>query len=128
MEQFDPFVVAEIILRALAKAKFRNTNKIVIDSQIVYNHPEKASDLRKTIDLLHDYSISNKAVNTIVIVALLADVEQCTAEVTIKKIHTKKEHSLNIFLRGEIKRVLYHAFLNYLHEKLGFEDGISEES
>lgn len=128
MEQFDIFLVAEMILRALAKAKFKNTVKIVVDDQILYNHPEKASDLRKTIDLLHDYSISTKTGNTIVIIALLADVEQCTAEVTIKKVHTKKEHSLDIFLRGEIKRVLYHAFLNYLYEKLGLEDSLSKES
>jgi len=118
-EHFNINHVADIILRALAKAKFRNTRKIVVDGKTLYNHPEISSDLRKTIDIF-EKSVINDA-KYIEISATLADVEKCTAEIKIKKIRRKKEHSIDIMLKGEIKRELYHVFCNYLVEKLGLE-------
>lgn len=120
-EHFDLFTIAEIMMRALAKAKFRNTVRIVVDKKILYNHPEVTSDLRKTIDLLQENSHTMKKGSTIEITAILADIEKCTAEVKIKKVHKKKDHSIDIYMQGEIKRELYHTFVNYLSEKLGFE-------
>jgi hypothetical protein len=126
-EHFDLFSIADIMLRALAKAKFRNTVRIVVDKRILYDHPEVTSDLRKTIDLLQENSHVIKKSKTIQVTAILADIEKCTAEVKIKKVHKRKDHSIDIFMRGEIKRELYHAFLNYLSEKLGFErDSLDE--
>jgi hypothetical protein len=128
-EHFDLFNIAEIMMRALAKAKFRNTVKIVVDKKILYNHPEVTSDLRKTIDLLQDNSRNLKTSNSVIITAILADVEKCTAEVKIMKVHKKKDHSIDIFFRGEIKRELYHTFLNYLSGKLGLErDSLNDNS
>jgi hypothetical protein len=40
-EDFDLISKAELILRALAKAKFRNIAKLVVDGKTLYNHPEK---------------------------------------------------------------------------------------
>ena len=120
-EHFELFSIADIILRALAKAKFRNTVRIVVDKRILYDHPEVTSDLRKTIDLLEESSQAVKEGKTIEITAILADVEKCTAEIKIRKIHKIKEHSVDIMMKGEIKRELYNTFLNYLGEKLGIE-------
>jgi len=119
VEHFDIINVANLILRALAKAKFKNTRKIIIDKKTVYNHPEIGSDLRKTIDII-DKTKANNA-RTIELSATLKDIEKCTAEIKIKKIHKRKDHSIDIMLRGEIKRELYHIFCNYLIEKLGIE-------
>ena len=124
-EHFEIIHIAELILRALAKAKFRNIGKIVVDGKTLYSHPEIASDLRKTIDLLEKSSLDNA--RYIEISATLADVEKCTAEIKIQKIHRKKEHSIDILMKGEIKRELYHAFCNYLSEKLDVEkESLSE--
>jgi len=119
-EHFEIISTAEIILRALAKAKFRNTVKIVVDRKILYRHPEVTSDLRKTIDILKDSSIAKDS-KIIEITAILADVEKCTAEVKIKKIHKIEEHSIDILIKGEIKSELYNAFVNYLCEKFGIK-------
>lgn len=122
MENFDLIPTAELLLRALAKAKFRNTVKIVVDGKTLYDHPEKKSDLRKTIDGFSGFSHNIKDGKTIEITAVLADVEKCTARIKIKKIHSKKEHSADIQMKGEIKKELYHTFLNYLDEKLGIKE------
>jgi len=124
-EDFDMFSKAELILRALAKAKFRNIAKLVVDGKTVYNHPEKKSDLRKTIDEIDEFSheISNR--KSIKITAILADAEKCTANIEIKRIHSKKEHSVDIQVKGEIKKELYHTFLNYLNKNLCLKEELS---
>ena len=121
-EDFDLSSKAELILRGLAKAKFKNIAKLVVDSKTLYNHPEKKSDLRKTIDGIGEFAHKIKDGKSIDITAILADIEKCTANIKIKKIHSKKEHSVDIQMKGEIKKELYHTFLNYLDQNIGFKE------
>lgn len=121
-EQFNLFAVADILLRALAKAKFRNTIRINIDKKILYSHPEVSSDLRKTVDGLKEYQHMISQGKVLEIIARLDDVEKCTAEVHIRKIHDQKDHAIEVLMRGKIRRSLYHAFLNYLNEKLDIKN------
>ena len=121
-EDFDLLPATELILRGLAKAKFRNTARIVVDGKTLYEHPEKKSDLRKTIDDISDFSDGIKKGKTVEVTAILADVEKCTAIINIKKIHSKKEHSVDIQIKGKIRKETYHTFLNYLDEKLGVKE------
>lgn len=121
-EDFDLLPTAELILRGLAKAKFRNTAKIVVDGKTLYEHPEKKSDLRKTIDNIDEYSSEISKGKNIVITAILADVEKCTATIKISKIHSVKEHSVDIQIKGKIRKDIYHTFLNYLNEKIGLKE------
>lgn len=121
-EDFELLPTAELILRGLAKAKFRNTAKIVVDKKILYEHPEKKSDLRKTIDGINEFSNEIKNGKNLEITAILTDVEKCTAIVKISKIHSKKEHSVEIQIKGKIRRETYHTFLNYLKEKIGLKE------
>ena len=122
MEDFKLLPTAELILRGLAKAKFRNTAKIVVDGKILYEHPEKKSDLRRTIDDISDFSDEINNGNNLEITAILSDVEKSTARIIIKKIHSKKEHSIDILIKGKIRRDIYHIFINYLNEKIGLKD------
>ena len=55
-EDFELLPTAELILRGLAKAKFNNTAKISVDGITLYEHPEKKSDLRKTLYNIDEYS------------------------------------------------------------------------
>jgi len=91
-EDFEIFPTAELILRGLAKAKFRNTAKIVVDNKVLYEHPEDKSDLRDTIDRINEFSEEVSQAKNLEITAILDDVEDATAVIKIKKIHSKKEH------------------------------------
>lgn len=121
-ESFDLFSSCELILRGLAKAKFKNLAKIVVDGKKVYDHPEIKSDLRKTIDDFKEFSKDIKSAKSIEIVAILADVEKATATIRIKKVHSVKEHSVDIQIDGKIRSDVYHTFLNYIDEKIGLKD------
>jgi len=125
-EDFDLISKIELIMRALAKAKFRNIGKLIVDRKTLYNHPEEKSDLRKTIDGIGEYSNEIKDGKFVEITAILSEIEECTAIVTIKKIHSKKEHSVDIQFKGEIERELYHTFLNYVDRNLGIKEESSQ--
>jgi len=120
-EDFELYSTSELILRGLAKAKFRNLSKIVVDGKKLYDHPEIKSDLRKTIDDFSSFSEQIKTGNNIEIIAILADIEKATADIKINKIHGKKEHSVNIQIKGKIRKDIYHTFLNYINEKIGLK-------
>jgi hypothetical protein len=121
-EDFELLPTAELILRGLAKAKFKNTAKIVVDGTTLYEHPEKKTDLRKTIDDNSEFSSQITEGKTVEITAILADVEKCTATIKINKIHSVKEHSVDIQIKGMIRKEIYHTFLNYLNEKIGLKE------
>jgi len=121
-EDFELLPTAELILRGLAKAKFKNTAKIVIDGKTLYEHPEKKSDLRKTIDDIGEYSSDISKGKNVEITAILTDVEKCIATIKINKIHNVKEHSVDIQIKGKIKKEVYHIFINYLNEKIGLKE------
>jgi hypothetical protein len=120
-EDIELFPVAELILRGLAKAKFRNTAKIAVDGVVLYEHPEKKSDLRKTIEEIDEFSSDIKRGKQVEITAILSDIEKAVAVIRIKKIHKKKEHSVDIQIKGRIKEEIYHIFLNYLKDKIGIK-------
>jgi len=117
-EHFDLLSTAESILRALVKAKFRHTVKILIDKKIKHDHPEITSDLKKAIDILKGISLDMNQCKILEITALSDGAHRCNAKIIIKKVHKKKEHAIDIMMKGRIKEESYHVFLNYLNEKL----------
>ena len=121
-EDFELFETSELILRGLAKAKFRNLAKIIVDGEKVYDHPEIKSDLRKTIDDYTGFSEQIKPGKNIEITAILSDIEKATATIKVNKIHKKKEHSVDIQIKGKIRKDVYHTFTNYLNEKIGLQE------
>jgi hypothetical protein len=120
-EDFELLPTTELVLRGLAKAKFRNTAKIVVDGKTVYEHPEVKSDLRKTIDDISDFSSSISKAKGVEIVAILDDVVKCNATIKIKRVHGLKDHSVDIQIKGKIRSDIYHTFLNYLKENIGLK-------
>jgi hypothetical protein len=118
-EDFELLPTAELILRGLAKAKFKNTAKIVVDGKVIYKHPEKKTDLRKTIENIGEFSNEISQCNTLEITAILDDTERSTAIIKIKRVHKENEHSVDIQIKGKIRIDIYHTFINYLNEKIG---------
>ncbi len=121
-EDFDVLTAADVVLRGLAKAKFRNTEKIIIDGKTVYDHPEKKQDLRKTITIVEEYSHLFQNAKRIKIKAIIKDPIQSIAIIQIKKIHTSKEHSIDIQIKGKIRKYIYHTFLNYLKDNIRIKE------
>ena len=121
-EDFELFPTAELILRGLAKAKFKNLGKVVVDGNTLYEHPERKSDLRKTIKFIDKFSIEIKEGKNVEINAILDDIEKAVAKIKINKIHNIKEHSIEIMIKGKIRKEIYHTFLNYLNEKIGLKE------
>jgi hypothetical protein len=121
-EDFDLLDTAQLILRGLAKAKFKNTAKIVIDGKTFYEHPEKKSDLRKTIEDISEFSSDITKGKNLEITAIHADLEKAIAIIKIKKMHKEKEHSIDIYIKGKIREEVYHIFLNYLNGKIGLKE------
>jgi hypothetical protein len=120
-EDFELLDTTQLILRGLAKAKFRNAAKIVVDGKTIYEHPEKKSDLRKTIDNIDEYSSEITKGKNVIVTAILADTEKSTATIKINKIHRPKEHSVDINITGRIRKDIYYTFINYLKDKIGFK-------
>jgi hypothetical protein len=120
-EDFDLVSTAELVLRGLAKAKFKNIVKIVFDDKTIYRHSDTHPDLRKTID---DFSVMTRDVHigkSVEVTAILKEGMRSIAIVKIMKIHKEKDHAVDIQIKGGIKKELYHTFLNYLTEKLGLK-------
>jgi len=121
-EGFDLVSTAELVLRGLAKAKFKNISKIVFDEKTVYHHSDNHPDLRKTID---DFSGMTRDVHigkSVEVTAILKEGMRSIAIVKIMKIHKEKDHAVDIQIKGGIKKELYHIFQNYLTEKLGLKE------
>jgi hypothetical protein len=121
-EDFELLSTSELILRGLAKAKFKNAVKIVVDGKTFYDNPEKKPDLRKTIDNISDFSEDISKAQSVEIIAILDDIEKAEAKIKIKRIHRKKEHSVDIEIKGKIKSEIYHTFLNYIRENIGLKE------
>jgi len=120
-EGFDLVPTAELVLRGMAKAKFKHLTKTVIDKKTVFHHSHDDSDLRKTID---DFSWIPPNVDikkSIEVTATSKEAMKSIAIVKIKKIHKEKDHAVDIQIKGGIKTELYHTFQNYLTEKLGLK-------
>jgi uncharacterized protein YajQ (UPF0234 family) len=121
-EGFDLVPTVELVLRGLARAKFKNISKIVVDGKTVYRHSDDHSGLRKTID---DFSLDTRDVQirkSVEVTAVLKDGMRSVAIVKIMKLHKRKEHAVDIQIKGGIKKELFHTFQNYLTEKLGLKE------
>jgi hypothetical protein len=121
-EGFNLVPTAELVLRGLARAKFKNLTKIVIDKKTVFHHLDDHSNLRKTIDdfswIPHDVQIEK----SVEVTATSKEEMRSIVIIKIMKIHKEKDHAVDIQIKGGIKKELYHTFQNYLTEKLGLKE------
>jgi hypothetical protein len=117
-EQFVLLPTAELFIRGLAKAKFHNMSQIKIDGEVVYDHPEKKSDIRHTIEVLTQEAGGRVDPSVLYLKSFLRGVSSTCAEIWIKKVHAAREHSVVIRITGEIEESLFQRFLNYLKQHL----------
>lgn len=118
-EGFELVPTVELVLRGLAKAKFKTILEIVVDEKTAYHRSDDHVDLRNTLDDLSWVTPDVQRGTTVEVTATVKEGLKSIALVKIRKIHKEKDHAVDIQIKGGIKEELYHTFLNYLHEKLG---------
>lgn len=124
-EDFDIFFITEIILRGLAKAKFKEVTQISREDTTLYKEKDSKKNIRDIIQELKTYKSDISSSKQIEITATIKEYGTATAHISINKIHPSDDHSIQINIKGEILQFVYHTLLNYFHEKIGF---LSEES
>jgi len=117
-EGFDLVPTTELVLRGLAKAKFKQLVKIRVDKKIVFKHSDENSTLRKSIDDFNWLPPDSHAKKSLEVTAAAKETMSSIATVKIMKIHREKDHAITIEIKGGIKKGLYHSFRNYLTESL----------
>jgi hypothetical protein len=122
-EGFDLAPTAELVVRGLAKAKFKKIFKVVIDKKTVYSHSD-SSEAPITVDdfgkMTHEFQMEK----SVEVITVFNEGKRSTATISIKKVHKAQDHAVDIQIRGGIKKELYHTFLNYLSEKLDLKEPI----
>lgn len=119
-ENFEIIPAAEMMARALSKAKFSNMMTMIMDGEVLYDHPKKGNDIRESIEILVEKAHKTKGCRSIEMMAMKSNPE-CTADVLINRVHPKKEHSVYVKLDGRIEEELFHRFLNYLKQRMAVE-------
>ena len=123
-EKIDLISTTEIILRALAKAKFKHNLKIILDKKIHHDHSEISSDFKEAIDKLKAISSDVDQGKTLEVIAKSEEPYECIIEITTKKVHKEQEPAIDLAIKGIIKEKTYHEFLNYLKENLKIKEVI----
>ena len=119
-ENFEIIPAAEMTARALSKAKFSNMMKIIMDGKVLYEHPEKGNDMRKSIEMLVREANKTKGGKSIEMTAMKAN-PKCTADVLINRVHPKKNHTIHVKMDGKIEEELFRRFLNYMRQHMAAE-------
>lgn len=123
-EEFDILLIVEKFLKALSHIKFKNINEIKIDKEIIYLRPEKKKDITETLELVIKQREKWKTSRSLHIVATKESHSELKAIITIKLVHRKKEHTIDVQFKGEIERKMYKQFVNYLKKNLKIKNVI----
>jgi hypothetical protein len=117
-QHFEVAAVAELVVRALAKARYHAINKITVDGTIEYNRPEHPKDVRGTIELLAEASHRATRCESVLIEAIDDEVGDTTAVISVKKILKKGEHAIGVKFEGTVAEEDFRTFLSFISQNL----------
>lgn len=119
---FNVLRTMEKVLRAFAKAKFKNLAEVTFDGKKVYENPDLDFDLKKVLknikDLDEDFTRAEEAEAKV----LEHDEDDTSAVIKVDKVHTKFGHDIDIKIKGEISGEMLRRIINYLEENLEIEN------
>jgi hypothetical protein len=120
---FEVLSTAEKILRALAKAKFKNVAVIKLDGEVLYEHPEKFYDTKDAIKILIEQIHHQKQKGNNVFMELLShEHKDCLIEVEVSRVHLELTHDIFIRFQGVLKEEYFRRIINYFEENLEIEN------
>ena len=122
-KDFEVLSTTEKIIRALAKAKFKNVATIELDDEVLYNHPEKFYDADEAIkEMMMDIKNKKKRGNNINMRMLSKDFKDCEVEIKVSRVHLPWFHDILIKFQGELEEEYFRRVINYLEENLQIEN------
>jgi len=122
-KNFEVLSTAEKILRALAKAKFKNVAVIELDGKVLYEHPEKFYDTQDAIKILIEHIHHQKEKGNNIFMEILShEHKDCLIEVEVSRIHLELTHDIFIRFHGVLKEEYFRRIINYLEEHLEIEN------
>lgn len=118
---FEVLSTVDKVLRALAKAKFRNLAELKFNGKLVYDHPEDEWDLRKVLKKIKEMAGDTKLeeAEARVIYREEGDTE---AMVKVDKVHTELTHDILIKFDGELNGEMLRRVINYLEDNLDIQE------
>lgn len=117
-QHFEVAAAAELVVRALAKARYHSITKIAVDGKVEYNKPDHPKDVRGTIELLAEASHRATRCEAVQIEAIDDEVGDTTAMVTVKRILKKGEHAIGVKFNGSVVEEDFRTFLSFLSQNL----------
>jgi len=117
-EHFELLPTAEILMRALHKAKFTNVLELKAGDETLYRGPESKFDIVDVISMLAHKTKIDAQLQTVEMTVRMERRTLATARVTVQRIHATKDHAIHIWFNGTLNKRLFHAFLNYLRDHL----------
>jgi len=121
---FEVISTMDRVLRALAKAKFRNLAELRFNGELVYDHPEDEWDLRSVLKRIKELTPKTKLENAEARV-IIHEEGGTEAHVKVDKVHTELTHDILIKFDGELDGEMLRRVINYLEENLEIDELIS---
>ena len=122
-KDFEVLSTAEKIIRALAKAKFKNVVTIDLDGETLYHNPDDYYDTEDAIkQMITEIGNREGGGNRITMALLSRDHKGCQAEVTVSRYHMEWAHDILITIGGTLKEKYFREIMNYLEDHLDIED------
>lgn len=117
-QHFEVAAVAELVVRALAKARYHNVQRITVDGKVEYDRPDHPKDVRGTIELLAEASHRATRCEAVQIEASDDEVGDTTAIATVKKVLKKGEHAIGVRFEGTVVEEDFRSLLAFLSQNL----------
>ncbi len=112
--------MAETLLRALHHAKFKSIEKISADGDALYQLRNKDEDIKEMIQILKDEEFEGTLFKCVKISA--EHRTNLTAEIEIRRVHSKRKPPVTISLNGKIKRENLERLISYIKKHLPIKD------
>ncbi|MBN1540009.1 MAG: hypothetical protein JW939_07680 [Candidatus Thermoplasmatota archaeon] len=118
---FEVLSTLDKVLRALAKARFKNLAELRFNGELVYDHPEEEWDLRSVLGTMKKMA-TNMKLDEAQARIILREEGDTEAHVTVDKVHTELTHDIYLEFKGELSGEMLRRVINYLEEHLEIEE------
>ncbi len=122
---FEVLATAEKVIRALAKAKFKNVATVELDGQELYHHPEEHYDIDEALERLIEEIAQQQGRGENVYMKFLSKEHECEVDARIARVHMTWMHDILVRFHGQLPEEYFRRIINYLEEHLAIE-GIEE--
>jgi hypothetical protein len=126
-KDFEVLSTTEKIIRAFAKAKFKNVAIIELDDEVLYDHPEEYYDIDEAIKTMLLVIHDKKGKGNIIRLKMLSiEHKDCSVFVKVSRVHMPWMHDILIKIEGTLSEEYFRRVINYLEDNLDIERLVDE--